>query len=505
MEILDLEGQVLIVGGGIAGLMTALKLAPEPCVVLSKAPIGEDTSSILAQGGVAACVGADDSVALQVEDTLVAGDGLCDAPVVEKIVAGGPAAIEDLLRLGVPFDRSTDGGLKLGLEAAHSRNRIVHAGGDKTGREIILTLAAAVRATPSVTILEGFAARRLSVEDGEVAGLIAEGPGGTVLLRTNRVVIATGGVSGLFSHGTNPVGSWGQGLAIAARAGATLRDVEFVQFHPTALDASGPQVSLISEAVRGEGAILIDEAGRRFMEDVPRKELAPRDVVARAVWRELRAGHRVFLDARGIKGLDFEARFPSITQSCRDAGIDPVRQPIPIRPAAHYHMGGIKVDLAGRTDVEGLWAVGEAACTGLHGANRLASNSLLEALVCAGFVAESLKAAPRRAVRRAAIGQALRPSDAQSVRPILSRAAGVLREGADLRRAAAELYPLAGTNDAALVGLMIVVAALRREESRGAHYRLDFSRKEISPASPRTLDLTQAFDAAQSLTLADVA
>jgi L-aspartate oxidase len=479
--------------------MTALKLAPEPCVLLSKAAIGEDTSSILAQGGIAACVGADDSVALQVGDTLAAGDGLCDAPVVEKIIAGAPAAIEDLLRLGVRFDRAADGSLKLGLEAAHSRNRIVHAGGDKTGSEIVLTLAAAARATPSITILEDFAARRLSVEDGEVAGLMAEDPNGAVFLRTNRVVIATGGVSGLFSHGTNPVGSWGQGLAIAARAGATLRDVEFVQFHPTALDAPGPQVSLISEAVRGEGAILVDETGRRFMEDVPRKELAPRDVVARAVWSELRAGHRTFLDARGIEGLDFAARFPAITQSCRAAGIDPIRQPIPIRPAAHYHMGGIKVDLAGRTDVEGLWAVGEAAATGLHGANRLASNSLLEALVCAGFVADDIKAAPRRPVRLGPISQPARPSDPQTVRAILSRAAGVLRDGADLRRAAAELYPLAGGNDAALVGLMIVVAALRREESRGAHYRLDSPHKEISPAVPRTLDLTQAFDAARNL------
>ncbi|QAY94701.1 L-aspartate oxidase [Methylovirgula ligni] len=499
MDILDLEGKVLIVGGGIAGLMTALKLAPEPCVLLSKAAIGEDTSSILAQGGIAACVGADDSVALQVGDTLAAGDGLCDAPVVEKIIAGAPAAIEDLLRLGVRFDRAADGSLKLGLEAAHSRNRIVHAGGDKTGSEIVLTLAAAARATPSITILEGFAARRLSVEDGEVAGLMAEGPNDAVFLRTNRVVIATGGVSGLFSHGTNPVGSWGQGLAIAARAGATLRDVEFVQFHPTALDAPGPQVSLISEAVRGEGAILVDETGRRFMEGVPGKELAPRDVVARAVWSELRAGHRTFLDARGIEGLDFAVRFPGITQSCRAAGIDPIRQPIPIRPAAHYHMGGIKVDLAGRTDVEGLWAVGEAAATGLHGANRLASNSLLEALVCAGFVADDIKAAPRRPVRLGPIGQPARPSDPQTVRAILSRAAGVLRDGADLRRAAAELYPLAGSNDAALVGLMIVVAALRREESRGAHYRLDSPHKEISPAVPRTLDLPQAFDAARNL------
>ena len=221
MDIRDLEGRVLIVGGGIAGLMTALKLAPEPCVVLSRGPIGEETSSILAQGGVAACIGDDDSVALQVADTLAAGDGLCDAPVVEKIVAGGPAAIEDLVRLGVPFDRAADGSLKRGLEAAHSRHRIVHAGGDKTGREITLTLAAAVRATPSITMLEGFSARRLSVEDGVVAGLVAEdATAASVFFRTNRVVIATGGVSGLFAHGTNPIGSWGQGLAHRAPARA---------------------------------------------------------------------------------------------------------------------------------------------------------------------------------------------------------------------------------------------------------------------------------------------
>jgi L-aspartate oxidase len=508
MDIRDLDGKVLIVGGGIAGLMTALQLAPEPCVLLDKAPIGEETSSLLAQGGVAACIGADDSVALQVADTLAAGDGLCDRLVVERIVAGGPAAIEDLLRRGVPFDRAADGSLKLGLEAAHCRNRIVHAGGDKTGREITLALAAAVRAAPSVTILEGFSARRLRGADGKVAGLIAEGPNGLLFLRTNRVVIATGGVSGLFSHGTNPVGSWGQGLAIAARAGALLRDIEFVQFHPTALEAPGPQVSLISEAVRGEGAILVDETGRRFMSDVAGAELAPRDVVARAVWAELRAGHRVFLDARGIQGLDFAARFPGITQSCRAAGIDPVRQPIPIRPAAHYHMGGIKVDVAGRTNVEGLWAVGEAAATGLHGANRLASNSLLEALVCAGFVAESLKGAPRRAaphIAPAPIAPLLHPSDAPAVRPILSRAAGVLREGTELRHAATELYPLADHNDAALVGLMITIAALQRTESCGAHYRLDFPRKETSSALPRTLDLTGALAAAQRLALADVA
>ncbi|MEJ0050019.1 MAG: L-aspartate oxidase [Methylovirgula sp.] len=503
MDIRDLEGRVLIVGGGIAGLMTALKLAPEPCVVLSRGPIGEDTSSILAQGGVAACIGSDDSVALQVADTLAAGDGLCDPSVVQKIIAGAPVAIADLVRLGVPFDRDANGNLRRGLEAAHSRHRIIHAGGDKTGREITLTLAAAVRSAPSVTILEGFAARRLNVEDGAVSGLIAESAAGPVFFRTDRVVIATGGVSGLFAHGTNPVGSSGQGLAIAARAGAILSDMEFVQFHPTALDGAGPQVSLISEAVRGEGAILVNEDGERFMASVAGADLAPRDVVARAVWAQLRAGHRTFLDARNIE--DLPSHFPGVTQHCRAVGVDPVRDPIPVRPAAHYHMGGIKVDIEGRTNIDGLWAVGEAAATGLHGANRLASNSLLEALVCAGFVADSLKAARRRASPATPAAQPMRPNDLQSVRAIVSRVAGVLRDGTDLRRAAGELYPLAATNDAALVALMIVTAALRREESRGAHYRLDFTQKDAAPTWPRDIDVAQAFGVARELSLADVA
>jgi L-aspartate oxidase len=505
MDIRDLEGRVLIVGGGIAGLMTALKLAPEPCVVLSRGPVGEDTSSILAQGGIAACIGDDDNVALQVADTLAAGDGLCVQPIVEQIIAGGPAAIEDLVRLGVPFDRTGAGRLRVGLEAAHSRHRIVHAGGDKTGREITRALVAAVRKMASITILEGFAATRLSVEDGAIAGLVAEGAGGGVFIRTSRVMIATGGVSGLFAHGTNPVGSWGQGLAIAARAGATLSDMEFVQFHPTALDTPGPQLGLVSEAVRGEGAILVDENGHRFMADVTGAELAPRDVVARAVWAQLRAGHRVFLDARGIKGLDFPARFPGITQHCRAAGIDPVRDPIPVRPAAHYHMGGIKVDLEGRTNIDGLWAVGEAACTGLHGANRLASNSLLEALVCAGFVAASLKATSHRRLGTGQIAQPGRPGDLQAVRAIVSRSTGVLRDGADLRHAATELYPMAATNDSALVALMIVAAALRREESRGAHYRLDFTQKDAASKWPREIECAQAFAAVHEHSLAKVA
>ncbi len=503
MDVHDLNGRPLIVGGGVAGLMTALALAPEPCVLLSKTPLGAETSSVLAQGGIAAAVGPDDDPALHIADTLAAGDGLCVAPVVDEIIRAAPAAIADLERLGVRFDRGADGALLLGLEAAHKRKRIVHSGGDATGWEIVRALTQAVRRTPSISVIEGLAARRLSVNDGVVSGLLAHGPDGTLLLRTSRVVIATGGIGGLFLHGTNPAGSFGQGLALAARAGAELADLEFIQFHPTALDTPGSPLHLVSEAVRGEGAILVDETGTRFMADTPRAELAPRDVVARAVWRRMAEGHRIFLDARRARDLDFPARFPAITAFCRAAAIDPVADLIPVRPAAHYHMGGIKVDLDGRTSIAGLWACGEAACTGLHGANRLASNSLLEAVVCANFTAASIKATA--AIRQPAghVETIMPRSDAGLVRPILSRAVGVLRDRDSLRHAAAELYPLAAANgaasDAAIVGLMIVVAALRRKESRGAHYRVDFPERDATVRWRREINLAEAFAAAWDL------
>ncbi|MGA3302915.1 MAG: L-aspartate oxidase [Methylovirgula sp.] len=497
MDMKSIDQRPVIIGSGLAGLITALHCAPEPVVLLSKARLGAETSSILAQGGVAAAVGPDDDPALQIADTLVAGDGLCDRAAVERIVRAGPAAIDDLVHLGVNFDRNADGSFRLGLEAAHSRKRIVHAGGDATGREIIRALTEAVRATPSITVIEDVAARRLLVEDGAVRGVLAQGPQGhPLLLPTGRVVIATGGIGGLFQHGTNPAGSFGQGLALAARAGAELADLEFIQFHPTALDSAGFPLKLISEAVRGEGAILIDETGARFMASVPGAELAPRDVVARAIWRHMAADHRVFLDARHIKGLDFAARFPAITALCAHAGIDPEHEPIPIRPAAHYHMGGIKVDAEGRSSVEGLWACGEAASTGLHGANRLASNSLLEAAVCGRFVAESIKGTvgANHSPPRVDVMPPLR-NDPSLVRPIISRAAGVLRDRAGLELAAEALYPLVVENgaasDAALVALMIVVSALRREESRGAHTRKDFPQHDESRAWRREIDVAE--------------
>ncbi|MFC6489504.1 L-aspartate oxidase, partial [Nitratireductor sp. GCM10026969] len=365
-----LEGRPVIIGAGLAGLMTALELAPEPVVLLSKAPLGQESSSMLAQGGIAASLSDDDSPALHYADTMKAGDGLNDPEVVRHVVTAAPAAIESLMHHGVRFDCGSDGAPLLGLEAAHSRRRILHAGGDGSGREIVRALVEAVRRTPSVTVLEGVEARRLTTEDSRVTGLVLARGTEIAFLATGRVVIATGGIGGLFLDATTPQGSFGHGLALAARAGAELADLEFIQFHPTALDAPDRPMRLISEAVRGDGAVLIDETGRRFLQNVDGAELAPRDIVARAVWNHLAGGHRVFLDARRRPGAAFATRFPSIDALCKAAGFDPALEPIPVRPAVHYHMGGIAVDLHGRSTLEGLWACGEAACTGLHGANR---------------------------------------------------------------------------------------------------------------------------------------
>jgi len=499
----NLNGRPVIIGGGIAGLMTALCLAPEPVVLISSAPLGGETSSALAQGGIAASLSGDDNPELHLADTLAAGDGLCDEKAARRVVEVAPKAIEHLERLGVRFDHAADGAFLLGLEAAHSRRRIVHAGGDATGRELVRALVAAVRNTPSIAILEGVEVRRLFVGDGEIAGVLAIGNGDAMTVSTSRVVLATGGVGGLFEHTTNPLGSFGQGLALAARAGAELADLEFVQFHPTALDGPRRPMPLISEAVRGEGAALVDEHGRRFLADTPAGELAPRDVVARAVWRELGAGHRVFLDARQCLGARFADRFPAIAMLCRDAGIDPAVEPIPVRPAAHYHMGGVAVDAGGHSSLRGLWACGEVARTGLHGANRLASNSLVEAVTSAAWVAASVAAAPPGTRRR--LGPAIVPPrpDASRVRPIASQALGIVRDGHTLREAAKALAPIAAGRDAAsdpaLVALMIAVAALRREESRGSHFRTDFPKRLTQPKSLR-LTLDEAFEAASEFT-----
>ena len=475
-------GSVVVIGGGLAGLMTALRLAPQPVILLARTPLGEGAASAWAQGGIAAAVGTDDAAALHAADTLEAADGLGDAAVAARIAAAAPEAIALLERYGIAFDRDRAGNLALGLEAAHGRRRIVHVAGDGTGAAIMRALVGAAAATPSITVIEGLEARRLLVDERGIAGVLAAGPFSACLLPTRRIVLATGGLGGLFRHTTNPLGAVGQGIALAARAGAALVDMEFVQFHPTALDVGLDPMPLVSEAVRGEGAVLVDETGTRFMvgqgQGQRQTELAPRDVVSRAVAAHLAAGHRTFLDARAALGDRFAERFPLIAARCRAAGIDPAREPIPVRSAVHYHMGGIAVDGEGRSTLDGLWACGETAATGLHGANRLASNSLLEAVVMAEAVACDISGTDAGSVpvpRPVAMPPA---SDVGPLRALVSGTLGVVRDRAGLSAAVAQLEALAfrggATADPALVALLIATAALRRQESRGGHWRVDY-------------------------------
>ncbi|HEV2672952.1 MAG TPA: L-aspartate oxidase [Aliidongia sp.] len=474
-----LAGRPVIVGAGLAGLMAALSLAPRPVVVVTKAPLGTGAASGWALGGLAAAILPGDTPALHAADTIAAGAGLCDPAMVGQIVEAAPAAVEELLRCGVPFDRDGEGRLLASLEAAHGRPRVLHIGGDTSGREIMKAVIAAVRATPSITVLEATEAYRL-VAGSRVEGMALAQDGRAFVLPTGRVLLATGGLGGLWRHTTNPLGAIGQGLALAAGAGVPLVDLEFMQFHPTAIDIGADPMPLASEALRGDGAILIDETGRRFMAAVPRAELAPRDVVARAIWAELEAGHRVFLDGRDAIGSRFLSRFPAVTAVCRAAGIDPATMAIPVRPAAHYHMGGIMTDGRGRTALDGLWAAGECASTGLHGANRLASNSLLEAVVMAQAAAcDMADREHSRPVSSAAVPAVLPadPDGLAEIRRLLGAHVGVLRDETGLARAIRGLAPIARRRTAAaapaLVALMMATAALDRTESRGGHYRTD--------------------------------
>jgi L-aspartate oxidase len=479
-------------------------------VLLAKTPLAEGAASAWAQGGVAAAVGEGDDPALHAADTLAAGDGLSDPAVANRIAAAAPAAVAELQRYGVAFDRDAQGCFALGLEAAHGRRRIVHVTGDGTGAAIMRALVAAVRATPSITVVEGLEARRLLVDDRGVAGVLAAGPWSACLLPTRRVVLATGGLGGLYAHTTNPLGAIGQGVALAARAGAALSDMEFVQFHPTALAVGLDPMPLVSEAVRGEGAVLVDETGERFMAGQGRAELEPRDVVSRAVAAHVAAGHRVFLDARQSLGADFAAHFPGIAARCRAAGIDPAIQPIPVRPAAHYHMGGIAVDAEGRSTVDGLWACGEAAATGLHGANRLASNSLLECVVSAAAATEHIVAAIPVPAPELPQWDESRVTDADEavvishnwdeLRRFMWDYVGIVRTSKRLERAVHRIDLLEReideyytnfrvTNDLielrnlVLTARLIVKSAQRRHESRGLHYSVDYP-----DTLPRALD-----------------
>jgi L-aspartate oxidase len=504
------RSEVLVVGSGTAGLTAALGVAPLRATVITKAPLGTGGSSPWAQGGVAVAVGRDDDPSLHAADTLAVGGGLNDPHAVDILTAEGPERVKALLALGAHFDLDDTGFLSLGREAAHSRRRILHAR-DATGAEIVRTLVAAVRRAPEVRVVDRAFAVDLLVEDGRVIGVLAVHPDGRrVVHLAPAVVLATGGLGQLFLHTTNPKEATGDGLAMAVRAGARLVDLEFVQFHPTALATGADPMPLLTEALRGEGAVLVDETGRRFMPaEHPDAELAPRDVVARAIWRQLMEGHQVFLDAREAVGEEFPEHFPTVFHLCQEHGLDPRTQPIPVAPAAHYHMGGIDVDENGRTSLPGLWACGEVAATGVHGANRLASNSLLEALVFGARVADDLRAglpaerSPRRRLVSGPASGLATPGDAgliATVRRLMWEKVGLVRDEAGLAAAVAELKSLAAAHPRAsgearnllCVARLVAEAALERRESRGGHYRSDFP--ESDPAWQRRLYLTAAPD-----------
>jgi len=501
---------VVIVGAGLAGLTAALELAPQPVLLLTRAPLGQDVASAWAQGGIAAAIDTADSPDQHAADTRVAGDGLCDPAIVELVTREAPACIERLCRLGVDFDRDAAGRLALGREGGHGRRRIVHAR-DATGDLLTRALIAELRRTPSITVLESTEAHELLLRDGVVAGLAARQGPARLLLAARAVLLATGGVGGLYAHTSNPLGARGAGLAMAARAGAACADLEFVQFHPTAIDVGLDPMPLATEALRGEGALLVNQAGERFMPGLhPLAELAPRDVVARAIYRERARGLAVYLDARVALGTRFALQFPTVHAACRQAGLDPARELIPVAPAAHYHMGGIAVDANGRSSLPGLWAVGEVAATGLHGANRLASNSLLEALVFGRRAAQDVGGlAPAVLARPVPPSAADRPAGADDwrllagLRERMDAAVGVERDAAGLAQALSDFAALAGAparrpvvSDAATVALMIAAAAYARRESRGGHYRVDYPLPLTAGSERRQLTLAGALELA---------
>jgi L-aspartate oxidase len=481
----------LVVGSGIAGLHTAWRASQHGDVLLLTKRSLFDSATAYAQGGIAAALGAGDSPTLHRRDTLAAGAALCDAAAVEVLVEEGPARVRELQTAGAEFDLDPHGQLKLGREAAHSTNRIVHAHGDQTGAEVARTLIERVRASARIRVLERARVLDLVVARGAAAGVRASIAGKPVEIIADATVFATGGCGQVFRYTTNPMVATGDGYAIAHRAGVTLADMEFVQFHPTALDTPENPLALISEAVRGEGAILVNEKGVRFMVKEHRDaELAPRDVVSRAIYRQQKTS-RVYLDARKL-GRGFTKRFPGIFALCTARGIDPRKDLIPVTPAAHYMMGGIVTDLIGHSNMPRLYAVGECARTGVHGANRLASNSLLEGLVFAERVARDLASvAPLKTAPKVKPWQVPPLTDrgaahvaAERIRTVMWTHVAITRTAKGLRTALADLVdieqrlPSGATEELNLVqtATLITEAALLRKESRGGHYRSDFPR-----------------------------
>ncbi|MFI6644487.1 L-aspartate oxidase [Streptomyces sp. NPDC050504] len=506
-----IDADVVVVGSGVAGLTAALRCtaASLRTVVVTKARL-DDGSTRWAQGGIAAAIGEGDTPEQHLDDTLVAGAGLCDEEAVRLLVTEGPDAVRRLIETGARFDETPEGAIALTREGGHHRNRIAHAGGDATGAEISRALVDAVQAAAVRTIENALVLDLLTDAEGRTTGITLHVMGegqhdGVGAVHAPAVVLATGGMGQVFSATTNPAVSTGDGVALALRAGAEVSDLEFVQFHPTVLflgpGAEGQQ-PLISEAVRGEGAHLVDASGTRFMLGQHElAELAPRDIVAKAITRrmQLQNAEHMYLDARHFGAEMWERRFPTILAACRAHGIDPVTEPVPVSPAAHYASGGVRTDLHGRTTVPGLYACGEVACTGVHGANRLASNSLLEGLVFAERIAadiarDAAEHGPRGAGESVAPTRSpltlLDPAVRPQIQRIMTAGAGVLRSAGSLAAAARALDELRGgsaapakeaepgveaweTTNLLCVARVLVAAAGERAETRGCHWRED--------------------------------
>jgi L-aspartate oxidase len=506
---------VVVIGSGIAGLTAALKARELGSVLVVTKDVVASGSTQWAQGGIAAALDPDDSPEEHLHDTLVAGAGLSDPEAVRVLVTEGPDAVRDLIDLGARFD-TVDGDLSLGREGGHHRNRIAHAGGDATGAEIERALVAAVKRADDIRLIEhALVIDLLTAEDGAIAGVTLHVMGegqldGVGAVRSRVVILASGGIGQLYAATTNPSVSTGDGMALALRAGAKVRDLEFVQFHPTVLwlgkSAKGQQ-PLVSEAVRGEGAFLVDHEGNRFMQGQHElADLAPRDIVAKAIMRQMLATGKdhVYLDARHFGDEKWRVRFPTILAACRSHGIDPVRELIPVAPACHYSSGGVWTDLHGQTSVPGLFACGEVACTGVHGANRLASNSLLEGLVFARRIANQL-ANGLPELREPAVDSRVPGLVDADVVPELQRVmtvgAGVIRSASGLSEAGATLGKLIeqpagepGTpgweaTNLVTVASALIEAATVREESRGSHWREDHPDRDDKHWSG-SLDLT---------------
>jgi L-aspartate oxidase len=500
------RADVIVVGSGVAGLTTALQVRTYGLSVLlvTKARVDEGSTK-WAQGGIAAALGPGDTPDQHEKDTLVAGAGLCDLAAVKVLVSEGPQAVRKLIARGAVFDKEETGEIALTREGGHLRNRILHAGGDATGAEVSRALLAAVRNDVGIEVVEhALVLDALKNGSGAVCGVTLHviGAGtrdGVGQAMARAVVLATGGLGQVFAQTTNPSVSTGDGVALALRAGAHVADVEFIQFHPTVLwlgDGSKGQQPLISEAVRGEGAHLVDDNGMRFMVGVhPLAELAPRDIVAKAIMRHMNktGAHHVWLDVKNIEG--FVERFPTIYASCLAHGVDPLTELIPVAPASHYASGGVRVDLNGHTSVRGLYACGETACSGVHGANRLASNSLLEGLVFSARIAADIAANMTEFTQPVVVEEPtflLDPKVQRDLQASMSRGAGVLRSASSLTRAQDELAAIGGqvssepcveaweTTNLYQLAQAIVRSALTREETRGSHWREDFPEQLLS-------------------------